>query len=176
MAVQEAVDRYKAEHTAYFTRQQQASGLDVSMLDPLPRVVLVPGLGLFGLGRTSRAAAVNADIAQSTASAILDAESVGTFESITEREVFDIEYWEMEQAKMNKVRHDVFAGKVVMVTGAASGIGLATAKAFRQRGAELFMLDLNQDSLDRAAEELGGGVLSIACDVTDRNQVQSAFE
>ena len=176
VAVQEAVDRYKAEHTAYFTRQQQASGLDVSMLDPLPRVVLVPGLGLFGLGRTSRAAAVNADIAQSTASAILDAESVGTFESITEREVFDIEYWEMEQAKMNKVRHDVFAGKVVMVTGAASGIGLATAKAFRQRGAELFMLDLNQDSLDRAAEELGGGVLSIACDVTDRNQVQSAFE
>jgi NAD(P)-dependent dehydrogenase (short-subunit alcohol dehydrogenase family) len=146
------------------------------MLDPLPRVVLVPGLGLFGLGRTSRAAAVNADIAQSTASAILDAESVGTFESITEQEVFDIEYWEMEQAKMNKVRHDVFAGKVVMVTGAASGIGLATAKAFRQRGAELVMLDLNREALDRAAGELGEGVLPFDCDVTDRSAVRRAFE
>jgi rhamnose utilization protein RhaD (predicted bifunctional aldolase and dehydrogenase)/NAD(P)-dependent dehydrogenase (short-subunit alcohol dehydrogenase family) len=176
VAVHEAVDRYKAEYTACFTRQQQASGLDVSMLDPLPRVVLVPGLGLFGLGRTSRAAAVNADIAQSTASAILDAESVGTFESITEQEVFDIEYWEMEQAKMNKVRHDVFAGKVVMVTGAASGIGLATARAFRQRGAELVILDLNREALDRAAGELGEGVLPFDCDVTDRSEVKRAFE
>jgi rhamnose utilization protein RhaD (predicted bifunctional aldolase and dehydrogenase)/NAD(P)-dependent dehydrogenase (short-subunit alcohol dehydrogenase family) len=175
-AVHEAVERYKAEYTAYFTRQQQASGLDVSMLDPLPRVVLVPGLGLFGLGRTSRAASVNADIAQSTASAILDAESLGTFESITEQEVFDIEYWDMEQAKMNKVRHDVFAGKVVMVTGAASGIGLATARAFRQRGAELVILDLNREALDRAAGELGEGVLPFDCDVTDRSEVKRAFE
>ena len=175
-AVHEAVARYVDEYTAYFARQKEASGMQVSMLDPMPRVVLVPGLGLFGLGRTARAASVNADIAQSTASAILDAESVGTFESITEREVFDIEYWEMEQAKMNKVRHDVFAGKVALVTGAASGIGLATARAFRQRGAEVAIVDLNPDALGRAAEELGEGVLSVACDVTDRSQVKSAFE
>jgi rhamnose utilization protein RhaD (predicted bifunctional aldolase and dehydrogenase)/NAD(P)-dependent dehydrogenase (short-subunit alcohol dehydrogenase family) len=175
-AVHEAVERYKAEYLAYFQRQQQASGMQVTMLDPLPRVVLVPGLGLFGLGRTAHAASVNADIAESTASAILDAQSVGTFESITERDVFNIEYWEMEQAKMKKVRHDVFAGKVALVTGAASGIGLATAKAFRQRGAELVIVDLNPEALERASAELGGGVLSIACDVTDRNAVKRAFD
>jgi len=175
-AVHEAVERYKAEYLAYFQRQQQASGMQVTMLDPLPRVVLVPGLGLFGLGRTAQAASVNADIAESTASAILDAQSVGTFESITERDVFNIEYWEMEQAKMKKVRHDVFAGKVALVTGAASGIGLATAKAFRQRGAELVIVDLNPEALECASAELGGGVLSIACDVTDRNAVKRAFD
>ena len=175
-AVHEAVERYAGEYRAYFQCQQQASGIEVTMLDPMPRVVLVPGLGLFGLGRTARAASVNADIAESTASAILDAESVGRFESISEREVFDIEYWEMEQAKMTKVRHDVFAGKVALVTGAASGIGLATARAFRQRGAELVILDLNPDALGRAAEELGGGVLPIACDVTDRAAVRRAFD
>ncbi|MCX6178198.1 MAG: bifunctional aldolase/short-chain dehydrogenase [Chlorobiales bacterium] len=175
-AVGDAVQRYRQQYIDYFTTQQQATGMQVTMLDPLPRVVLVPGLGLFGLGRTAKSAAVNADIAACTAKAILDAESFGTFESISDRETFEIEYWDMEQAKMSKVHHDVFAGKVVMVTGAASGIGLATARAFRQKGAELVILDLSLESLERAAEELGGNVLALACDVTSRVAVRSAFD
>ncbi len=175
-AVLDAVQRYRQEYTDYFTTQQQASGMQVTMLDPLPRVVLVPGLGLFGLGRSAASAAVNADIATSTAAAILDAESLGTFESISDRDAFEIEYWDMEQAKMNKVHHDVFAGKVVMVTGAASGIGLATAKAFRQKGAELVVLDLSLQSLEKAAAEIGGHVLALPCDVTSRAAVRSAFD
>jgi rhamnose utilization protein RhaD (predicted bifunctional aldolase and dehydrogenase)/NAD(P)-dependent dehydrogenase (short-subunit alcohol dehydrogenase family) len=175
-AVHEAVQRYREEYVSYFTIQQQASDMQVTMLDPLPRVVLVPGLGLFGLGKTAESAAVNADIATGTASAILDAESVGTFESISDREAFEIEYWDMEQAKMTKVHHDVFAGKIVMVSGAASGIGLATAKAFRQKGAELVILDLTRDALDRAAEELGGHVLALTCDVTSRAEIRAAFD
>ncbi len=175
-AVHEAVQRYCQEYTEYFNTQQMATDMPVSMLDPLPRVVLVPGLGLFGLGKNAQSAAVNADIATCTASAILDAESLGTFETISDREAFEIEYWDMEQAKMTKVHYDVFAGKVVMVTGAASGIGLATARAFRQRGAELVMLDLTQDALDRAAEEIGGNVLTLTCDVTSRAEIRSAFD
>ncbi|MCW8797622.1 MAG: bifunctional aldolase/short-chain dehydrogenase [Prosthecochloris sp.] len=173
--VHEAVDAYKKEYTAYFERQKAASGMDVEMLDPLPRVALVPGLGLFGLGRTLRDARVNADIAESSAEAVLKAESVGSFESISEKEVFEIEYWEMEQAKVKKVRHDVFAGRVAMVTGAAGGIGLATAKAFREKGAEIVILDLNQESLDKACEEIGPDTLAIACDVTDRSAIAEAF-
>ena len=175
-AVHEAVQRYRQEYTEYFTVQQKASGMQVTMLDPLPRVVLVPGLGLFGLGKTAYSAGVNADIATCTASGILDAESVGTFESISDREAFEIEYWDMEQAKMNKVHHDVFAGKVVMVTGAASGIGLATAKAFRHKGAELVILDLSAEALERAAAEIGGNVLALTCDVTSRSAVRSVFD
>ena len=175
-AVHEAVQRYRQEYTEYFTVQQKASGMQVTMLDPLPRVVLVPGLGLFGLGKTAYSAGVNADIATCTASGILDAESVGTFESISDREAFEIEYWDMEQAKMNKVHHDVFAGKVVMVTGAASGIGLATAKAFRHKGAELVILDLSAEALERAAAEIGGNVLALTCDVTSRSAVRFVFD
>lgn len=175
-AVHEAVERYRQEYVAYFEAQQAATGMEVTMLDPLPRVVLVPGLGLFGLGRTARSAAVNADIAESSASAILDAERVGRFESISDREAFEIEYWEMEQAKVNKVRHDLFAGKVAMVTGGAGGIGLATAKAFQKRGAAIVLLDLRQEDLERAAAELGGAVLTVPCDVTDRGQVRAAFD
>ncbi|TCD47580.1 bifunctional aldolase/short-chain dehydrogenase [Chlorobium sp. N1] len=175
-AVHEAVAGYRSDYEEYFTLQKAASGSEAVMLDPLPRVVLVPGVGLFGLGRTARAAGVNADIAAATAGAILDAESVGSFLSITDRESFDIEYWEMEQAKMQKVRYDAFAGKVVMVTGGAGGIGLATAKAFRRKGAEIVLLDLHMDALERAAEELGGGVLRMSCDVTDRAAVRRAFQ
>ncbi len=175
-AVHEAVQRYRQEYREYFKTQQAATAMPVTMLDSLPRVVLVPGLGLFGLGKTAESAAVNADIATCTASAILDAESLGAFETISDREVFEIEYWDMEQAKMTKVHHDVFAGKVVMVTGAASGIGLATAKAFRQKGAELVLLDLTRGALDKAAEALGGNVLALTCDVTSRTDIRSAFD
>ncbi len=82
----------------------------------------------------------------------------------------------MEQAKMTKVHHDVFAGKIVLVTGAASGIGLATAKAFRQKGAELVILDLTREALDSASEELGGNLLALTCDVTSRDDIHAAFE
>ncbi|TNJ37988.1 bifunctional aldolase/short-chain dehydrogenase [Prosthecochloris vibrioformis] len=173
--VREAVEAYKKEYIAYFERQKVSSGMEVEMLDPLPRVVLVPGLGLFGLGRTMAAARSNADIAESTVGAILDAERVGCFESISEQEVFAIEYWEMEQAKVRKVRHDVFAGKIVLVSGAAGGIGLATAKAFRDRGAEIVALDLNEEALAGAREVLGPDTLTMACDVTDRESVAAAF-
>ncbi len=173
--VREAVEAYKNEYRAYFERQKAASAMDVTMLDPLPRVALVPGLGLFGMGRTLLDARVNADIAESSAVAVLDAESVGSFESINEKEVFEIEYWEMEQAKVRKVRHDVFAGRIVLVTGAAGGIGLATAKAFREKGAEIVILDLDPDALDKAREEIGPDTLAIACDVTDRSAIAEAF-
>lgn len=175
-AVHVEVERYKEAYGSYFTSQCSLTGMQVDMLDPLPRVVLVPGMGLFGLGRTAASAAVNADIAASSASAVLDAESVGTFETISDREAFEIEYWDMEQAKMKKVQHDVFTGKVVMVTGAASGIGLATARAFRQKGAELVILDLSLEALEAAAEVLGGSVLCVPCDVTSREAVRAAFD
>ena len=174
-AVHEAVETYKKEYTAYFERQRAAAGIDVDMLDPMPRVVLVPGVGLFGLGKTLRDARINADIAQGMTEAVLQAESIGCFESISENEVFGIEYWDMEQAKVKKVQHDVFAGKVAMVTGAAGAIGFATAKAFREKGAEIAILDLDSENLEKAKNKLGPDTLAIACDVTDRSSISEAF-
>lgn len=171
-----AVADYKEAYTAYFEAEKRRSGMNVEMLDPLPRVVLVPGLGLFGLGRSLRDARINADIAEVSAEALMQAESVGSFESIGDADVFGIEYWEMEQAKVRKIRHDVFAGKVVMVTGAAGAIGLATARAFRKRGAEIALLDLSEEGLECARRELGEDAFSMVCDVTDRSSVSRAFD
>ncbi len=176
-AVRQRVADYVAAYTDYFERNRRATGMQVEMIDPMPRVVLVPGLGLFGLGRTAAAARLTADIAEQSAMAMLDAESVGSFASITERDAFEIEYWDMEQAKVRKNHNGgEFAGKVAMVTGGAGAIGLATAKAFRRKGAEVVILDLDPASLERAAGELGSGTLAIPCDVTDRASVRQAFD
>ena len=176
-AVIERVERFKTDYREYFERQSQATGAQVSMIDPMPRVVLVPGLGLFGLGRSLADARLTADIAEHSAIATFDAESVGCFESISEKDAFEIEYWDMEQAKVRRNRNGgEFAGKVALVTGGAGAIGLATAKAFRQKGAEVVIMDLDPAALERAAGELGGGTLTIACDVTDRDAVRKAFD
>jgi len=176
-AVHERVERFKADYLDYFERQSLATGIQVAMIDPMPRVVLVPGLGLFGLGRSLADAKLTADIAEHSAIAMLDAESVGCFESISEKDAFEIEYWDMEQAKVRKNRNGgEFAGKVALVTGGAGAIGLATARAFRQKGAEIVIMDLDPSALERAAGELGAGTLTIACDVTDRDSVRRAFD
>src|SRR6185437_9606348 len=106
-------------------------------LDPIPRVVLIPGLGLFGAGASKSAAGIAADIAESTVQTITDAEAVGEYRCCTEADMFDLEYWSLEQAKLGKGKEAKLARRVVVVTGGASGIGYATARAFKQEGAEV---------------------------------------
>ena len=112
-------------------------------LDPLPRVVLVPGLGLFGLGRSLKDARIAADLAESAIETITDAEAIGRFESISEADMFDMEYWSLEQAKLGAVAEKPLAGQVAVVTGAGGTIGAATAKAFAAAGAAVALLDVD---------------------------------
>ncbi len=107
----------------------------------MPRVVLVPGVGLFGIGNTAKDAKIAADLAETTVAVIADAERLGTFESIPEPDIFDIEYWSLEQAKLSSAAEKPLARRIVVVTGGASGIGAATAAAFAREGAEVAVLD-----------------------------------
>ena len=120
-----------------------ASAVASGELDPLPRIVLVPGLGLFGLGRTKQDAVIAADIAEQWMVGVADAEAIGKFESISEAEMFDVEYWPLEQAKLGARKEPPLAGQIAAITGAAGAIGAATAKAFRAAGAEVALLDVN---------------------------------
>src|SRR4029079_932410 len=96
-AARAAIERFTADYHAYFARHNKG---DKRELDPAPRVILVPGLGLFGLGRSAKDAAIAADLAESWVATVTDAEAVGRFQSISEAEMFDIEYWSLEQAKL----------------------------------------------------------------------------
>ena len=104
--------------------------------------MLVPGLGLFGLGRTKRDAAIAADIAEAWIEGISDAEAIGRFESISEADMFDCEYWPLEQAKLGARKELPLAGQIAAITGAGGAIGAATAKAFAAAGAEVALLDV----------------------------------
>ena len=129
------------------------------MLDPVPRVVLVPGIGLFGLGRSKKDAKVAADLAEAAIATITDAEAVGRFDPLPEADLFDVEYWSLEQAKLGGAKEPPLAGQVAVITGAAGAIGFATAKAFAAAGAEVALLDIDEAAAQAKAKAIGGAAL-----------------
>jgi NAD(P)-dependent dehydrogenase (short-subunit alcohol dehydrogenase family) len=135
----------------------------------------VPGLGLFGVGRTKQDAIIAADIAEEWMIVVADAERTGRFESISEADMFDVEYWPLEQAKLGAHREPPLAGQIAAVTGAAGAIGAATAKAFAAAGAEVALLDVNRDAASELAKSIGATALAVQCDVTDTGSVNGAL-
>ncbi len=170
------VARYLRRYRAYFARHNGKRGPAKVALDPYPRVVLVPGLGLFGAGKSARDAGIAADIAENTIGVVTDAEAIGRYRPVGEADVFDIEYWSLEQAKLGKGAELPFSRQVALVTGGGSGIGAATARAFAAHGAAVAVLDRDGPSADAVAAAAGGGAVGIACDVTDRRSVRRAFD
>ncbi len=171
-----ALARYARDYQAYCKRhgrRRKKAGID-----PVPRVVLVPGLGLFGLGESARDAAIAADIAETTAAVIAAAERIGGFESAPEADLFDTETWPLERAKLGKGGEKPLARHVSVVTGGGSGIGAATARALSADGSEVAVLDRDEKSAQAVAAELNGpgGGLGLGCDVTDKRSVRRAFD
>ena len=166
-----AFARYADNYRAYFARRQARAGTAKTMLDPAPRVILAPGLGLFGIGKSVRDARIAADLAEAAAHVIPDAAALGGFESIGEDDLFDIEYWSLEQAKLGRAADPPLAGRIAVVTGGAGAIGRACVAAFAAAGAAVAALDL-----DGEAAAASGGALGLACDVTDPAAVRGAFD
>src|SRR3984893_15562051 len=145
-SVRSAVAAFGERYQSYFTGNNARVGGIKTMLGPMPRVVLVPGIGLFGLGRSKKDAKIAADLAEAAVVTITDAEAVGRFEPLPEPDLFDVEYWSLEQAKLGNAKELPLAGQVAVITGAAGAIGFATAKAFAAAGAEVALLDLDEDA------------------------------
>lgn len=174
-AAQQAVRQFAAAYATYFDANK-ARAAGVAMHDPLPRIALVPGLGLFGMGVTAKDAKIAADIAETTAEGITDAEAVGRFTSIADADVFDCEYWPLELAKLGQRKTLPLEGQVAVVTGAGGAIGAATAKAFAGAGAAVALLDLDLAAAQKAAQAIGGAALPVQCDVTDAASVAAAYD
>ncbi len=144
------------------------------MLDPAPRLLLDAELGMCAVGRTAKDAAIVAEIYSHTMEIIARAEMLGGWRALPEKDLFDVEYWDLEQAKLRKAgKLPAFAGEVALVTGAASGIGKACVDSLLARGAAVVGLDLKPEiaTVRKRADFLG-----IACDVTVEAQLASALE
>ncbi|MEI9990922.1 MAG: bifunctional aldolase/short-chain dehydrogenase [Rhizomicrobium sp.] len=174
--VHEAVEAFVARYHDYFRRNNEHSTPKKKELDPLPRVILVPGIGLFGVGASAKDAAIAADIAENTVEVITDAEAIGEYRCISENDMFEVEYWSLEQAKLGKGTEKPLARQVCVITGGGSGIGAATARAMAAEGAEIAILDRDHDMAVKAAKAVHSHALAIQCDVTDPASVTAAFD
>ncbi len=174
--IEQALGAYIAAYQAYFQRQNAGVGGIKSPLDPLPRLVAIPGLGLVGIGKSAADASVAADIGLAWARTLLAAEAVGRFEPVDEADTFAMEYWSLEQAKLGKGSEKPLARQVVLVTGAGGGIGAATARAFAAQGAELALLDRDGESAAATAQACGRQALALVCDVTDPAALRAALD
>ncbi len=176
------VEGYVKDYQQYFETHVTQGKEPKTMLDPAPRVILDPKLGMSTIGRNAKAAAIVADIYHHTIEIIERATVVGGYQALSPQDLFNVEYWELEQAKLAKGgKPPMFTGEVALVTGAASGIGKACVESLLQRGAAVVGLDIN--------EAIAGGALSaiadldkrpdflgIPCDVTNETAIQTALE
>ena len=168
------VEGFVSSYRKYFEKNAKTAKEPKTVLDPAPRVALDREFGLAAFGRTARDTRIAEDLYEHTIDVILRAEALGGWRALEDKHTFDIEYWDLEQAKLKKAgAPPVFSGEVALVTGAASGIGRACAEAFLKRGAAVVGLDLNEriHALFKRPDFLG-----VPCDLTDANQVSSALD
>jgi rhamnose utilization protein RhaD (predicted bifunctional aldolase and dehydrogenase)/NAD(P)-dependent dehydrogenase (short-subunit alcohol dehydrogenase family) len=170
------LDDFVADYQAYFARNAARFPEGRRALDPLPRLLAIPGLGLAGVGRTAAEAAIAADIGESWAQTLLAAEAVGRFQPLDEAQTFDMEYWSLEQAKLGKAARRRLEGRVAVVTGGAGAIGRATALAFAGEGAEIALIDIDGEAVADAARAVGPRAMAVRCDVTRPREVDAAFD
>lgn len=165
-----SVKQFADDYAAYFNRN--ASGH--TMLDAAPRFALWPNKGVVSFGDTLKDAKIVADISESTAATVQLAEVVGGWEPLPEKDIFEIEYWELEQAKLRKgPARKVHQGKVALVTGCAAGIGFAIAESLAEQGAQVVGLDIDKD-IPEIMKKIGG--IGIVVNLTEDQPVQEAIE
>lgn len=168
------LEKYINDYQEYFDKNEPNAKDRKKILDPAPRVVIDPEFGLCAIGKTSKDADIVADIYDHTIDIIEWAEALGGYKALPPKDIFDVEYWELEQAKLNKQsKAPIFAGEVAFVTGAASGIGKACVDSLLKRGAAVVGIDLDASVKDiyKRSDYTG-----IQCDVTNESELSEALE
>jgi rhamnulose-1-phosphate aldolase/alcohol dehydrogenase len=171
-----AIADFIESYRSYFDRNNSRLANSKSPLDPIPRVALVPGRGVFGIGKSAKEAAMVADIAETWIETVTAAESIGRFSSLDESQQFEMEYWSLEQAKLRAASEPRLSRQVVLITGGAGTIGSAVARAFAQEGAEIAVADLDGEKADQTARAIKETALGVACDVANAESVRNVFD
>lgn len=175
--LQELAVAYREDYQAYYDRHATPDSPAIRGKDPL--VVLVPGVGMFSFGKDKQTARVAGEFYVNAINVMRGAEGLSSYQPIDEAEKFRIEYWALEEAKLQRQPlPKPLATRVALVTGAASGIGKATAAKLAAEGACVVIADLSVEKAQQAAAELGGPdvAVGVEVDVSDAAAVQAAVD
>jgi rhamnulose-1-phosphate aldolase/alcohol dehydrogenase len=173
------VERFVGAYTRYFEAHREPGA---ELIDPFPRVVLIPGLGMFTAGKDARTAGIVNDIYHHTIDVIGNASAFGRYTSLSAKDAYDVEYWPLELYKLTLAPPDKeLARRVAFVTGGASGIGKAAAKKLAAEGAHVVVTDLDAAGARTVADDVvkavgAGRALGLGMDVTSEASVRAAFE
>jgi len=168
-----AFENYRKKYIQYFKVNKRKVKGNKVMLDTAPRVVLIQNVGLFSAGKDLNAAIIAGDLTETNAKVISSVEETSSYKFIPEKDLFDVEYWSLEQAKIKK-KKKLLEGNVVVVTGSTGTIGFETYKMFKSYGAEVILLDYNLERLKEIQSKISD--LCIHCDVTNKRSVKNAFK
>jgi rhamnulose-1-phosphate aldolase/alcohol dehydrogenase len=177
--VEAGVGRFVEDYTRYFEAHRFEGA---ELLDPLPRVVLAPGLGMFTAGKDRRTAGIVNDIYHHTMDVIGNAAAFGRYASLSAKDAFDVEYWPLELYKLTLAPPEKeLARRIALVTGGGSGIGKAVAKKLAAEGAHVVVTDLDADGARSVADDIleavgAGRAVGLGMDVTSEASVRAAFE
>jgi rhamnulose-1-phosphate aldolase/alcohol dehydrogenase len=169
--------QYRADYQAYYDAHATAASPAIRGADPL--VILIPGVGMFSYGANKQTARVAGEFYVNAINVMRGAESLSTYTPISDAEKFRIEYWALEEAKLQRLpKPKPLAGRIALVTGAASGIGKAIATRLAAEGAAVVIADLDLAKAQEAAAELGNDdvAIGIVANVTDEHQVQASID
>ena len=167
-----AFENYRKKYINYFNvNKSKVKGKKV-MLDTSPRVVLVQKVGMFSVGKDLGSAKIAGDLTETNAKVITSVEETSTYKFIPEKDLFDVEYWSLEQAKIKR-KKKLLEGNVVVITGSTGTIGFETYKMFKSYGTEVVLLDYNLDRLKNLQTKIND--LCIHCDVRNKRSVKKAF-
>jgi len=168
-----AFENYRKKYIHYFNVNHRKTKEKKVMLDTSPRVVLIQNVGMFSAGKDLNAAKIAGDLTETNARVISSVEETSSYKFIPEKDLFDVEYWSLEQAKIKK-KKKLLEGNVVVVTGSTGTIGFETYKMFKSYGAEVVLLDNNLKRLKEVQSKIKD--LCIYCDVTSKRSVKNAFK
>jgi len=172
ITAKKAFENYRKKYINYFNVNKNKVKEKKVMLVTSPRVVLVQNVGVFTIGKDLNSAKIAGDLTETNAKVIASVEETSTYKFIPERDLFDVEYWSLEQAKIKKAKK-LLEGNVVVITGSTGTIGYATYKMFKSCGAEVVLLDYNLERLKDLQSKIKD--LCIHCDVRNKKSVKKAF-
>ncbi len=179
-AIRQAVQRFGASYQAYFDDCAPRMPGRVTRLDLRPRVAVVEGVGLIGFGGDTKAACIAADLAEQTIRAKALGAALGTYRALEPFELFEMEYWSLEQAKLGRSVSAPLAGRIALLTGAGGAIGHGIARELLAAGCHVFLTDVDHERLERVAGILAGDfgtarLSGLPMDVTDSASVAAGF-